>query len=255
MDWPVTARTLTPHVRQTVADRELETWLVVDLSPSLDFGTVNTEKRELVFAAATAITPPDRQVRQPDRRDRHQRRADLPDPGGRRHEPRPLPDAQAGRARRADQRPRQRPGPGPGTGPPATAPARHGGGDLGLPRRARTGNVRCAVWATGTSCSASRSSTRASWTCRRPGWSPSSIRSPASRSRCRPRTRRCGRATPRPPGSSARTSPRCCAGPGPTTCGCAPTRTGCRTWCASSSPAAAASPSGRRRGPAMIGVH
>ncbi len=56
MDWPVTARTLVPHVRQTVADRELETWLVVDLSPSLDFGTVNTEKRELVFAAATAIT-------------------------------------------------------------------------------------------------------------------------------------------------------------------------------------------------------
>ncbi|MDQ2838059.1 MAG: DUF58 domain-containing protein [Actinomycetota bacterium] len=56
MDWPVTARTLVPHVRQTVADRELETWLVVDLSPSLDFGTVNTEKRELVFAAATAIS-------------------------------------------------------------------------------------------------------------------------------------------------------------------------------------------------------
>ena len=56
MDWPVTARTMIPHVRQTVADRELETWLVVDLSPSLDFGTVNLEKRELVFAAATAIT-------------------------------------------------------------------------------------------------------------------------------------------------------------------------------------------------------
>jgi uncharacterized protein (DUF58 family) len=55
MDWPVTARTMTPHVRQTVADRELETWLVVDLSPSLDFGTVNMEKRELVLAAATAI--------------------------------------------------------------------------------------------------------------------------------------------------------------------------------------------------------
>lgn len=56
MDWPVTARTLTPHVRQTIADRELETWLVADLSPSLDFGTVNTEKRNLVLAAATAIT-------------------------------------------------------------------------------------------------------------------------------------------------------------------------------------------------------
>ena len=30
MDWSVTARTTHPHVRQMVADRELETWLVVD---------------------------------------------------------------------------------------------------------------------------------------------------------------------------------------------------------------------------------
>lgn len=55
MDWPVTARTTVPHIRQTVADRELETWLVVDLSPSMDFGTVTTEKRELVLAALTAV--------------------------------------------------------------------------------------------------------------------------------------------------------------------------------------------------------
>jgi uncharacterized protein (DUF58 family) len=55
MDWPVTARTTVPHVRQTVADRELETWLVVDLSPSMDFGTALTEKRELVLAGITAV--------------------------------------------------------------------------------------------------------------------------------------------------------------------------------------------------------
>lgn len=55
MDWPVTARTTIPHVRQTVADRELETWLVVDLSPSVDFGTALTEKRELVLAAITTV--------------------------------------------------------------------------------------------------------------------------------------------------------------------------------------------------------
>lgn len=55
MDWPVTARTMVPHIRQTVADRELESWLVVDLSPSMDFGTGLTEKRELVLAAITAI--------------------------------------------------------------------------------------------------------------------------------------------------------------------------------------------------------
>jgi uncharacterized protein (DUF58 family) len=55
MDWPVTARTTIPHVRQTIADRELETWLAVDLSPSLDFGTARSEKRELVLAAITAV--------------------------------------------------------------------------------------------------------------------------------------------------------------------------------------------------------
>ena len=55
MDWPVTARTSTAHVRQTIADRELETWLVVDLSPSVDFGTAQTEKREIVLAAMTAV--------------------------------------------------------------------------------------------------------------------------------------------------------------------------------------------------------
>jgi uncharacterized protein (DUF58 family) len=55
MDWPVTARTTVPHIRQTVADRELETWLVIDLSPSLDFGTALAEKRELVLAALTAV--------------------------------------------------------------------------------------------------------------------------------------------------------------------------------------------------------
>ncbi|WP_422774698.1 DUF58 domain-containing protein [Plantactinospora sp. WMMC1484] len=55
MDWPVTARTTVPHVRRTVADRELETWLAVDLSASLDFGTGRWLKRELVIAAAAAI--------------------------------------------------------------------------------------------------------------------------------------------------------------------------------------------------------
>ncbi|MEV4715083.1 DUF58 domain-containing protein [Micromonospora sp. NPDC049374] len=56
MDWPVTARTTTPHVRRTVADRELETWLAVDLSASLDFGTGRWLKRDVVIAAAAAIT-------------------------------------------------------------------------------------------------------------------------------------------------------------------------------------------------------
>ncbi|GIF07269.1 DUF58 domain-containing protein [Actinoplanes siamensis] len=56
MDWPVTARTTLPHVRRTVADRELETWMAIDLSASLDFGTAKWLKKDLVIAAATAIT-------------------------------------------------------------------------------------------------------------------------------------------------------------------------------------------------------
>ena len=55
MEWSVTARTTQPHVRQMIADRELETWLVVDVSASLDFGTVNCTKRDLAVAAAAAI--------------------------------------------------------------------------------------------------------------------------------------------------------------------------------------------------------
>ncbi|MFQ1002992.1 DUF58 domain-containing protein [Modestobacter sp. SSW1-42] len=55
MDWPVTARTQTPHVRETVADRELETWVVLDLSASLDFGTADSEKRDLAIAGLAAV--------------------------------------------------------------------------------------------------------------------------------------------------------------------------------------------------------
>ncbi len=52
MDWNVTARTQAPHIRETIADRELETWLVVDLSPSLYFGTASYQKKDLSLAAA-----------------------------------------------------------------------------------------------------------------------------------------------------------------------------------------------------------
>jgi uncharacterized protein (DUF58 family) len=54
IDWNVTARFQTPHVRETIADRELETWLLLDLSPTLDFGTALCEKRDLAISAAAA---------------------------------------------------------------------------------------------------------------------------------------------------------------------------------------------------------
>ena len=55
IDWNLTARMDTPHVRTTESDRELTTWLVVDTSASLDFGTGRREKRELALAGAAAV--------------------------------------------------------------------------------------------------------------------------------------------------------------------------------------------------------
>ena len=55
IDWNLTARMLTPQVRTTEADRELETCVVVDRSASLDFGTAQREKREAALAAVAAF--------------------------------------------------------------------------------------------------------------------------------------------------------------------------------------------------------
>jgi uncharacterized protein (DUF58 family) len=55
MDWAVTARTTVPHVREVDADRELTTWVLVDASASMDFGTAEMEKRDLAVAAVAAV--------------------------------------------------------------------------------------------------------------------------------------------------------------------------------------------------------
>ena len=55
IDWNVTARLQDPHVRDTIADRELETWVVADLGASMDFGTAWCEKRDLAVSAAAAV--------------------------------------------------------------------------------------------------------------------------------------------------------------------------------------------------------
>ncbi|MUN37578.1 DUF58 domain-containing protein [Actinomadura litoris] len=55
MDWAVTARTTTPHVRDLIADHELEAWALVDLTPSMDFGTTTLVKRDLAVAALAAV--------------------------------------------------------------------------------------------------------------------------------------------------------------------------------------------------------
>ncbi len=55
IDWSLSARALDPHVRTTEADRELETWVVVDRSASMDFGTARCEKREVALAVTAAF--------------------------------------------------------------------------------------------------------------------------------------------------------------------------------------------------------
>lgn len=55
MDWAVTARTAVPHVRTVDADRELTTWVLVDGTASMDFGTADQEKRELAVSAVAAV--------------------------------------------------------------------------------------------------------------------------------------------------------------------------------------------------------
>jgi uncharacterized protein (DUF58 family) len=59
IDWNVTARTNTPHVRQFLEDRELTAWFLVDRSPSMGFGAPGQSKElalaELVAALARLI--------------------------------------------------------------------------------------------------------------------------------------------------------------------------------------------------------
>src|SRR5215468_2662016 len=46
IDWNVTARMDTPYVRKYVEDREVTAWFLLDLSPSVDFGTVLTQNQK-----------------------------------------------------------------------------------------------------------------------------------------------------------------------------------------------------------------
>lgn len=55
MDWAVSARTGNLHVRDTIADRELEIWGLLDATPSMNWGTQGITKRELGIAALATI--------------------------------------------------------------------------------------------------------------------------------------------------------------------------------------------------------
>jgi uncharacterized protein (DUF58 family) len=55
IDWNVTARTGEPHVRVQLAERVLVTWLVLDTSASMQFGTSDRRKADVAEGAALAI--------------------------------------------------------------------------------------------------------------------------------------------------------------------------------------------------------
>src|SRR4051812_11868387 len=60
IDWNVTARMQTPHVRVFTEDREMSAWFLLDLSPSVDFGSGELRKRnvsaEFVAVLARLLT-------------------------------------------------------------------------------------------------------------------------------------------------------------------------------------------------------
>ena len=56
IDWNVTARLQAPHVRVFTEDREMSAWFLLDLSPSMDFGSGESAKRQVLtdFVAVLA---------------------------------------------------------------------------------------------------------------------------------------------------------------------------------------------------------
>jgi uncharacterized protein (DUF58 family) len=55
IDWNVTARTGEPHVRVQLAERVMVTWLLLDTSASMAFGTADRRKSDVAEGAALAV--------------------------------------------------------------------------------------------------------------------------------------------------------------------------------------------------------
>jgi uncharacterized protein (DUF58 family) len=55
IDWNVTARTRVPHVRVDLAERVMTTWLVMDTSASMSFGTADRRKADVAEGVALAV--------------------------------------------------------------------------------------------------------------------------------------------------------------------------------------------------------
>ena len=55
IDWNVTARLQIPHVRVFTEDREMSAWFLLDLSPSVDFGSGHQRKRHVSADFVTVL--------------------------------------------------------------------------------------------------------------------------------------------------------------------------------------------------------
>ena len=55
IDWNVTARTQIPHVRVQIVDRVMTTWLMLDTSSSMNFGTADRRKADVAEGVAIAV--------------------------------------------------------------------------------------------------------------------------------------------------------------------------------------------------------
>jgi hypothetical protein len=177
IDWNVTARLQTPHVRVFTEDREMAAWFLLDLSPSVDFGSGEQRKREVLRALWRAGAP-DQPPRQPG--GRHAVRLARARGGGRRAARARRPQLQVLRLMQLIQQP---PAPPPvrgapgGCHPPGRPAARRDA--HGAPALARcswcptssaspAGKSRWASWRGATTWWRCACSTRWSWSC--PTW-------------------------------------------------------------------------------------
>jgi uncharacterized protein (DUF58 family) len=55
IDWNVTARMNAPYIRQYIQDREITAWFLLDLTPSMDFGSVQSLKRTVLIDFVTTL--------------------------------------------------------------------------------------------------------------------------------------------------------------------------------------------------------
>jgi uncharacterized protein (DUF58 family) len=56
IDWNVTARMDTPYVREYLEDREVTAWFLLDLTPSVDFGTVDAGRQKRTVLVDFVVT-------------------------------------------------------------------------------------------------------------------------------------------------------------------------------------------------------